>query len=354
MKFNKILTFALAAAAMTACSDDKTTNPADVTVEFEQSSYSVLESSIQLNVPIVVSGDNKGDIQLQVEITELAPSPAVADHNFTLTSDRLSIPAGVKEVSLQFLLNDDSEPNDDRSFKITFASVDNAGIGANSSCTVTLQDNDNNPYNGLQGAWKIYYRDMANKGGAMSPTYQEPTKLAYADGVKTMDVVMEGVPEGQLGHGRRLFLTYNTATALSAGTGWSREERIRCDYSYSESTKSGRLEMALGQTTCDYTIDPAFQLTFSDGSQTPFIDQMSDMLVASGTPYGRDEEVAFSGIPLVFPFMFDGEGLNELNISAQDSGIDTDKPYAVFVMMSTNAGASITTDAEWGAFQLKR
>lgn len=330
MKLHKIFTFALAALAMTACSDDKTTNGSDVNVEFKESTISVLESSIQLNVPIVVNGDNNGDITVQVEITELQPSPAIIDHNFKLTSDRLNIPAGVKSVDLEFLLRDDYQRNEDRRFEITITQVDNANIGTRNTCIVTLVDNDNTPYFGLQGAWKVQYID--NNGN-----------------IATQDVVIEGVPEGQLGFERRLFLTYQTDLALSAGSGWNRTERIRLDYDAANNC----VHMELGQTTCDYSINPPFTLSFSDGTSTPPIDQMADKLLLEVMLTGDEKpgNLSSGSLDLNWDDSFQTLAVDEEDIK---EGLGDFDYWSVNVWLATNSGTIITTDAEWRSFKLIR
>lgn len=334
MKFNKIFTFALAALAMTACSDDTKTNPADVTVEFAESTIEVLESSIQLNVPVVVKGDNEGDIQLDVEITEVAPNPAVADHHFKLTSDHLNIPAGVKQVNLEFLLRDDAQINEDRTFMITITSVDNAGIGTKNTCTVTLLDNDSNPYNGLQGAWKLVYNAPLDVPG-----------LQLSPLVSTLDVVIEGVPQGQLGHGRRLFVTFDETTPLSNGSGWNRQERVRLDYD----DANQYVAIELGQVTCAYKINPSFTLTFSDGSETPPIDAMQDVLIFTGTLSGSDKASEFD--PGTVEYHWD----EDYTVMKLDPvGLVEDSPFMFSIMMQTNAGLGITYCQDWGNMYFQR
>ncbi len=321
MKLNKIFAFALAALTMTACSDDKVDNGADVTVGFEETAISVLESSIKLNVPIVVTGDNKGDITVDVELIEVQPNPAMIDHNFRLTSTHLNIPAGTKSVDLEFLLRDDSQPNDDRVFEIKITNVTNATIGTANSCTVTLVDNDTTPYFGLQGAWTMVYGNN-----------------------ETLDCVIEGVPEGQLGFGRRLFLCVTQPNAI---TGEDITSRIRLDYSYDESLDLGDLELAAGQLVAQYDTPP---ITLNGGL---VLTSLMDFITIEAILAGQDEYTELAQGSL--NYNWDEDYLN-ITCNATESGIEPDTDYSVNVLICTTNGIQfgLTYQSEWLNMRLTR
>lgn len=321
MKLTKIFAFALAALTMTACSDDKVDNGADVTVGFAETAITVLESSIKLNVPVVVTGDNKGDITVDVELIEVQPNPAMIDHNFRLTSTHLNIPAGVKSVDLEFLLRDDAQPNDDRVFQIKITNVTNATVGTNNTCTVTLKDNDTTPYFGLQGAWTIVYGNN-----------------------QTQECVIEGVPEGQLGFGRRLILSVTMSNVI---TGDIIDDRIRLDYSYDESLDVGDIELAAGQLVAQYDTPP---LSLGGGL---VLNELLDYVTIVAFPADGDDYTEMISGSL--NFNWDEDYIN-ITCNKSESGLMPDTDYSVNIMLCTSSGIMFGLDyqAQWENMRLTR
>ena len=73
MKLSKILAIGLAVLTMTACSDDDEFNfnsDGNVTVDMAQPSITLKENKGYFNVPVVVSGEANGYVQVTVEVQE--------------------------------------------------------------------------------------------------------------------------------------------------------------------------------------------------------------------------------------------------------------------------------------------
>lgn len=146
MKLNKIAAIALAALAVTACSDDDdkfNTNP--VTVSLEQTTMSVTEDiaqNIYYNVPVVVSGETNGPVRVTVEVEAVGTTPAEEGKDYLVTSKTIVIPAGETKGSIEFYPIGDQEENQDRTFTVNIVSAEGATVGGNTTTLVTLLDNE--------------------------------------------------------------------------------------------------------------------------------------------------------------------------------------------------------------------
>lgn len=159
MKLTKIFALALAAAALTACSDDdkKWNSNGDVTVSMADLTVDAKEQQGMLRVPIKLDGEANGPVKITIEVQETGENPAINNFHMILTDDEINIPKGVKAVDAEFRIIDDLEYTGDRTFLVTITKVQGAEIGGNASTLVTILDNDNVMYNRLQGEWKVNY-----------------------------------------------------------------------------------------------------------------------------------------------------------------------------------------------------
>lgn len=172
MKLTKIFAFTLAAAALTACSDDdnKWNSASDVNVSMANTTVQAKEQQGMLLVPIKLDGEANGPVRVKIEVSETGDNPAINDFHMILTSDELRIPKGVHEVSAEFRIIDDLEYTGDRTFLVTIVSAEGAKTEGNQSTLVTIVDNDNVMYNRLQGDWKVTYNDFNGAPASFTAT----------------------------------------------------------------------------------------------------------------------------------------------------------------------------------------
>ncbi len=161
MKLNKIAAIALAAVAMTACSDDdsnKLNSVAGVTVDMKSATYSVRENAKIFNVPFTVTGETNGDVIVYFETTENSTEgdAAIENENYIVTSYRIIVPAGSTSGSVEVCAVDNKDENDSRFFNMTITNVEGATVGSLATTVVEIRDNDQDPYDKLCGeGWHI-------------------------------------------------------------------------------------------------------------------------------------------------------------------------------------------------------
>lgn len=146
-------------AFFAACSDDDASwnTNADVTVEMGKTEVKVKEGAGLFNVPIVVKGETTAPVRVHVSMRESGSNPAKKDVNYMVTDTTIIVSDGAGKVEVKTV--DDDEINENRTFEVYIVSADGAKVGANSSTTVVLRDNDSEFYEKLQGVWKMKYVD---------------------------------------------------------------------------------------------------------------------------------------------------------------------------------------------------
>lgn len=150
-----VAAFAVGASTLTlsSCSDDDTINSAAATVSMGQSTYSVKENKGLFTVPVMVSGEQNGDIKVTVEVKSLSAN-CIVDENVIVTSTEVVIPSSKKSVNIEIKSVDDRVINDDRQFSITLVHAEGATISETEKTTlITLLDNDDIPYDRMDGEW---------------------------------------------------------------------------------------------------------------------------------------------------------------------------------------------------------
>lgn len=169
MKLNKIFAIALAAITMTACSDDDDFNTAgDVTVGMQESELSFgedMSAGTYYSIPVVVTGDANGPIQVTIEVQGTGSYPAQegSDGDYIITSKTITIPSDSKVGNFEFYpigdeVYGEGVINDDKQFIVTITNVSGAKIAENSSCLITLVDNEGQlpaAYEAIQGVWQF-------------------------------------------------------------------------------------------------------------------------------------------------------------------------------------------------------
>lgn len=151
-------------AFFAACSDDDASwnSNADVTVEMGKTEIKVKEGVGLFNVPIVVNGETTAPVRVHVSMRESGSNPAKKDVNYMVTDTTIVVSDGAGKVEIKTV--DDDEINENRTFEVFIVSADGAKVGANSSTTVVLRDNDSEFYEKLQGVWKM--KCVTTKGAA--------------------------------------------------------------------------------------------------------------------------------------------------------------------------------------------
>lgn len=216
MKLKKISAFLLASALFTACSDDSESwNSGNATVSMEQQEILVKENREIFNVPVVVTGDQSGPIQVTVEVAETGTNPAKEDVNYIVTSKTIIIPADQATGNIEICTVDDDVINDTRTFTVTISKVEGAQIGTGNSTQIGLRDNDSEFYEKLQGKWTM----TTDQGDSWT-------------------VTIVGYEEDQDGYNETLFLTG------MMGQSWT---TLTIGYHYDTNTQEGGVEILLGE-----------------------------------------------------------------------------------------------------------
>lgn len=168
MKLNKILAFGLAALTLSACSSDNDysiDNPVNtasgVTVQMQQDAISAgedMEQGVYIKVPVILVGEPNGYVNVKVEVVGTGDTPATEGEDFIVTNKEVSLNPEDKIAYVEFYPTGDDIENPDRQFTVTITSAEGASIGTQSSCLVTLIDNESllpNAYKEIQGTWTV-------------------------------------------------------------------------------------------------------------------------------------------------------------------------------------------------------
>lgn len=192
MKYIKLLSLLVAVLFLGACSDDdvKKNSAADVTVSMGTASISPKESAGVVSLPIKVEGPTNGMVSLTVETREVGSNPAVENTHYYVTTKKINITGSEGYVELDMV--DDDEINDPRTFEVTIVKVEHAKLNeAAKTTSVVIRDNDHEPYDRLQGNWRLTYKDYNGTvqrqrvtiTGADDPSEYIYNKLLYIEGM---------------------------------------------------------------------------------------------------------------------------------------------------------------------------
>lgn len=192
MKYIKLLSLLVAVLFLGACSDDdvKKNSAADVTVSMGTASISPKESAGVVSLPIKVEGPTNGMVSLTVETREVGSNPAVENTHYYVTTKKINITGSEGYVELEMV--DDDEINDPRTFEVTIVKVEHAKLNeAAKTTSVVIRDNDHEPYDRLQGNWRLTYKDYNGTvqrqrvtiTGADDPSEYIYNKLLYIEGM---------------------------------------------------------------------------------------------------------------------------------------------------------------------------
>lgn len=160
MKFSKIFAIALAAATMTACSDDDNSlnTAAGVTVDFEGTSMEVNEDQDFFAIPVMVTGESNGEIKVTIEVeapAEIDDNTAVENEQFIITSHTITIPRGAATGAFEVRnVWETGVVTPDKTFKVKITKVEGAQAGSIAESSVTIINIDNT-FTSLFGRWTL-------------------------------------------------------------------------------------------------------------------------------------------------------------------------------------------------------
>lgn len=245
MKYIKFFALAVSLSALVACNDDKKeyNSAAEVMVEMADAQISVKENVGIFNVPVEVTGNPNGIVTVTVKVEESgvngAKEATLVDGkrtgNYVVTSKTINIPSDDKTANIQINAIDDDDENEDRSFIITIEKAEGAKIDESKKTTiVTIKDNDKVPYDKLQGAWTLAFKDIDS--GAL----------------QSFDVTITGYEEGTPNYGKVLLMEGMLTNPPYIKPGGS---SIKLNYFYDEGTEECVLEMPYGQVFGDMNVE---------------------------------------------------------------------------------------------------
>lgn len=279
MRRLKIYACCLCAMIGASCSDDdKTFNTGTATVNWQETTMTVKESAGLCLVPVVVSGERNGDIQITIGLEN---RNAKEDENYIVTTKTLVIPAGQEIANFEFRTVDDDIINDDRSFDIVITDVNGASIGTNSRLAVTIKDNDSNLYETLAGTWIFT--------GTASGIATSNVLVSFAVKVNTAE-------EGTEAYGNYLVCSNNAGFDPDNDIPWEFTWRLK--YEYDSSTNHVSLSIVSGEDVAangSYTI--RFRRLAIDGTSSD---------VYRGEYDGASEVLSFENANLIGDLYMDG------------------------------------------------
>lgn len=221
MKYFKLFLLVAAIAFFGSCSDDKETQNtnSDVVVEMESPTFSAKESAGSVKVPIKVTGKTNGKVYVTMEVKECGKNPAKKDVHFYVADTTITISDEIGYVEYRAV--DDKEMNEDRTFQFVIKEAKGAKIGAQNTTTVTIVDNDNAPYDRLEGEWTLSAKDADGQGDSFTVNITEPAQF-NEDGTQNHE------------YGKILYM--DGFMGLNAGDGIN---MIKLKFSYNETTMHG-------------------------------------------------------------------------------------------------------------------
>ncbi len=231
--FTILLFFAFCASSilLSSCSDDDNINTATATVSMGESTYSIKENKGIFTIPVLVSGEQNGDIKVEVAVAAEGQN-CVENKHFIVTSNNVVIPSSKKSVNIEIKAIDDRVINEDRKFKVTIVKAEGASISEqNKSTLVTLMDNDDIPYERMAGKWTVvaYVEDPTSTDNPETTTWE--TEITSVD-------------EGEEGYGVDLFMSpwvQADYTMLSHGM----------RFAYNTSSETATVTLPLGTTMAE-------------------------------------------------------------------------------------------------------
>ena len=140
----------------------------DAVVGFASANYTFKESAGIVRVPVQVTGTPQtypSTFDIKAEAIDLVNLNSLSDLVlFTQTTDFKD--NGNGNIYVEFKITDDTEINEDRTFKISIVNPKGTALSEITETVVTIKDNDNNPYEKLWGDW-VFHATNASSGAAV-------------------------------------------------------------------------------------------------------------------------------------------------------------------------------------------
>lgn len=273
MKYFKLFLLVAAIAFFGSCSDDKETQNtnSDVVVEMESPTYSAKESAGSVKVPIKVTGKTNGKVYVTIEVKEYGNNPAKEDVHYYVADKTITISDEIGYVEYRAV--DDKEMNEDRQFQFVIKEAKGAKIGAQNTTTVTIVDNDNAPYDRLQGEWKLSAKNPDGQNESFTVNITEPAQF-NEDGTENRE------------YGKVLYM--DGFMDLSAGNGVN---MIKLNFSYNDKTLQGYVAFDCTETYTWFTNEftgigeADVKVRNADNSNSPLLGNWdSDFTTVTFTP----------------------------------------------------------------------
>lgn len=216
-----------------------TNTASGVTVSMKQPEINFFESKGIVRVPVVVEGTANGYVTATCSIEEYTDggSDAAIDFaHYMLTSQTINIADGDHSGYFEVKLIDDRVINETRSFRITIVDAQGAQIGNVNSTIVNIDDNDDRPYDRLDGGWYMAYETSSGGQARKQVTLStwDTEHWAYGYSYQLWGVVGDDSPYEE---------DATTEDKMNSGA-----YPILVMFSYDEATDEGSLRIQLGQT----------------------------------------------------------------------------------------------------------
>ena len=205
----------------------------------KQADINFMESKGIVRVPVVVEGTANGYVTVTCSVAEYTDGneeydPAIDLAHYLLTSSTINIADGEKSGYFEVKLLDDRVINNDRRFKLTLVDAQGATIGSINSTIINIEDNDDRPYDRLDGSWYMpceYGSGWTSKQVTLSTWSTE--HYAYGFSYQLWGVVGNNTPYAE---------DATDDEKLESGA-----YPILVMFDYNENTDEGSLRINLGQ-----------------------------------------------------------------------------------------------------------
>ncbi len=189
MKYLKIFAIAVASLSVTACSDNNDPDfntMGDVTVEMGQGELSTKEGRGIVKIPVSVTGERNGIVEVTFAIKSDYENPAVDEQNIYMTTNTIVIFPEDNTYNLEVTIVDDKDMNEARYCDVTIVSAEGATVGSQNFTKVEIKDNDSEPYDRCAGEWILKTASITDAGNIEEKnTYIE--LVAYEEGTAKYD-----------------------------------------------------------------------------------------------------------------------------------------------------------------------
>lgn len=199
----------------------------------ESPTYSAKESAGSVRVPIKVTGKTNGKVYVTIEVKECGNNPAKEDVHYYVADKTITISDSIGYVEYRAV--DDRVINEDRTFQFVIKEAKGAKIGTQNATTVTIVDNDDQPYDRLQGEWKLSAKDPDGQDASFTVNITEPAQF-NEDGTQNRE------------YGKVLYM--DGFMGLSAADGVN---MIKLNFSYNEKTLQGYVAFDCTETYTWFT-----------------------------------------------------------------------------------------------------